>query len=93
MGTAESLPRGSIQFMTAGTGIRHSEYNKEADSPLRFIQMWVTPRTSGLEPNYGSLVGQPDSCHAGWKHLVSDVKDKDRDTPIKVNQVRSSAQC
>ena len=48
MGTEETLGRGSVQFMTAGRGIRHSEYNHETESGLRFIQTWVTPRKKWL---------------------------------------------
>merc|ERR1719310_477724 len=43
MGTEETIGRGSIQFMTAGTGIRHSEHNLQTSTPLRFVQMWITP--------------------------------------------------
>ena len=46
MGTHESLGRGSVQFMTAGTGIQHSEHNRQ-DTPLRFVQIWITPRAHG----------------------------------------------
>ena len=53
MGTKESLGRGSIQFMTAGTGVSHSEHNVDPTKPLRFIQMWLVPRERGLNPNYG----------------------------------------
>ena len=42
MGTSESLGRGSIQFMSAGSGIEHSETNA-GDKPLRFIQTWIKP--------------------------------------------------
>jgi redox-sensitive bicupin YhaK (pirin superfamily) len=44
MGTRETLGRGSVQFMTAGSGVTHSEHNLDAKHPLRFIQMWFTPR-------------------------------------------------
>lgn len=37
MGTEETLGRGSVQFMTAGGGVRHSEYNHEKDSGLRYL--------------------------------------------------------
>ena len=53
IGTHETLGRGSLQFMTAGTGIRHSETN-QGDNPLRFIQTWIVPRVDGLKPKYGS---------------------------------------
>ena len=50
MGTKETLGRGSIQFMTAGTGVRNSEFN-HGDTPLRFIQTWITPTERSLSPN------------------------------------------
>ena len=53
MGTAETLKQGSIQYMSAASGVRHSEFNKSKELPLRFIQIWVTPRTTGGDPVYG----------------------------------------
>ena len=85
MGTEESLGKGSIQFMTAGTGIRHSEYN-DGDKPLRFIQTWIVPSQSNLKPNYGSYRGDPNLRKNQLHHLVSDVNDMSVTTPVKVNQ-------
>lgn len=85
MGTKESLGRGSIQFMTAGTGVRHSEYN-HGDKPLRFIQTWIKPSQSGLAPNYGSFAGSKDLCRNTLSHLVSNVEDKSTSTPVEINQ-------
>lgn len=45
MGTSETLGPGAVQFMTAGTGVQHSEHNL-AERPLRFIQMWLSVRTA-----------------------------------------------
>ena len=84
MGTKETLGRGSIQFMTAGTGIRHEEFNHE-DKPLRFIQTWIVPRSRGLKPNYGSSHGDENRKNQ-IQHLVSDVKNLDVVTPVKINQ-------
>ncbi|KAL7557172.1 hypothetical protein ACA910_018325 [Epithemia clementina (nom. ined.)] len=92
MGTKESLGRGSIQFMTAGTGVRHSEFN-HGDTPLRFIQTWIKPNRSGLSPNYGSYRG--DTAEAmgqrrnKLQHLVSNVEKQGatkEGTPVHVNQ-------
>jgi redox-sensitive bicupin YhaK (pirin superfamily) len=47
MGSAESLGRGAVQYMTAGTGVRHSEHNLSPDEPLRFIQVICSPGSSG----------------------------------------------
>jgi len=86
MGTSETLSRGAIQFMTAGTGIRHSEHNLNPTKPLRIIQMWFTPRTSQLTPNYGSMSGDTSLFKNKWAHLVSDVKNTADKTPVKINQ-------
>jgi redox-sensitive bicupin YhaK (pirin superfamily) len=95
-GTKETLQRGAIQFMTAGKGVVHSEHNLDATKPLRFIQMWITTRTRGLAPNYGSHTSPPDARAGRWAHLVTDVKSSHshsqpegeggEDVPIKINQ-------
>lgn len=86
MGTEETLDRGSVQFMTAGTGIRHEEYNHE-DKPLRFIQSWIVPRQRGLRPNYGSSCGNHGMTKKNFlRHIVSDVAKKEISTPVEINQ-------
>lgn len=89
MGTSETLGRGAVQFMTAGTGVRHSEHNLEKDAPLRFIQMWITPNSPGLAPNYGSQVTTKESRHNQWCHVVSPVPGAGKDAgaaPVQINQ-------
>lgn len=51
-GNKEVLKRGEVQHTTAGSGIRHSEYNAHPTDPLRFLQIWVAPHTRGLKPRY-----------------------------------------
>lgn len=83
-GTSETLQAGAIQFMTAGSGVRHSEHNNNPE-PLRFIQMWLTPRTRGLTPNYGSSIGNAKARRNSWHHMVSDVENNAIDTDVKIN--------
>jgi quercetin 2,3-dioxygenase len=71
LGTKETLGRGSIQFMTAGTGVRHSEYN-HGNNPLRFIQTWIQPSKSGLSPKYGSFQAPEKGPTNEVVHLVSE---------------------
>lgn len=85
MGTEESLGRGSIQFMTAGSGLRHSEFN-HGGKPLRFIQTWIKPSSYGLKPNYGSCTGSNEERMNKLQHLVSNVKDLSTSTPVEIDQ-------
>ena len=52
MGHTTRLPAGEFQLMSAGTGIRHSEYNASDTEPLRFLQIWIVPDQRGLTPGY-----------------------------------------
>jgi redox-sensitive bicupin YhaK (pirin superfamily) len=55
MGNIGVVRRGGVQYLSAGTGIKHSEYNHSAEKPVRLVQMWVLPRAQGLEPRYGQV--------------------------------------
>ncbi len=44
---------GGVQYMSAGTGVRHSEFNGSATEPVHFVQMWVVPNVMGAAPAYG----------------------------------------
>lgn len=52
MGNKEKIPAGEFQIMSAGTGVRHSEYNASKDVPLHLYQIWIIPEKTGLEPRY-----------------------------------------
>jgi redox-sensitive bicupin YhaK (pirin superfamily) len=52
MGNLENLKRGEVQFTSAGTGIRHSEYNRDSDDEVHFLQIWAKPNKRGLKPHY-----------------------------------------
>lgn len=52
MGNGEVLTPGEFQRMSAGTGIRHSEFNPSADEPTHLYQIWLLPAEEGIEPSY-----------------------------------------
>ena len=72
MGNGSILRPGYIQRMTAGTGVRHSEFNASDTNPVHFLQIWIMPDRASLEPSYEekefaskeqgklNLVGSPD---------------------------------
>lgn len=52
MGNGTVIKAGEVQRMTAGTGVRHSEYNPSDSDELHLLQIWILPEEDGLEPGY-----------------------------------------
>src|SRR4051794_38726011 len=82
LGNNNTVTRGQVQYMSAGTGVLHSEYNLGEDT-LRFLQIWVIPLKNGLEPNYGDYRFNWEDRKNNWLHMVSDINGN---APIKINQ-------
>jgi redox-sensitive bicupin YhaK (pirin superfamily) len=61
MGNGRVIRPGEVQYMAAGTGVRHSEFNPSADEAVHFLQIWIVPERTGLKPHYAekSLVKLP----------------------------------
>lgn len=74
---------GEIQFMRAGTGITHSEFNHSKVEPVHFLQIWIVPDTQGLRPAYGQRPFDTAAVARGFVLLAS--RDA-RDGSLQVHQ-------
>ena len=52
MGHAKTVGAGGVQYMSAGSGLTHSEFNASKTKPVHFLQIWITPHTLGVKPAY-----------------------------------------
>jgi len=80
MGNKEQVPAGEFQIMSAGTGVRHSEYNPSKTAPLHLYQIWIIPEKTGIAPRYEQR--RFDAAHGRQLVLSPDA----RDGSLKVNQ-------
>jgi len=55
MGNVTVIKEGDVQVMSAGTGVTHSEYNKNVDKEVKFLQIWMFPRQKNVEPRYDQV--------------------------------------
>jgi redox-sensitive bicupin YhaK (pirin superfamily) len=55
MGNTTVIRKGDIQVMSAGTGIYHSEYNKNAHETVKFLQIWIFPNKKNVQPRYDQI--------------------------------------
>jgi len=71
LGHGEVLRPGELQHMTAGRGIRHSEFNPSATEPVHLYQIWLLPRTSGLAPSYAQKAFPAEARAGKWRLVAS----------------------
>ena len=69
-GGGSTLAAGEIQRMSAGTGIRHSEFNHSQTEPVHFLQIWLLPERKGIEPGYEQRA-VPSEERAGRLRLIA----------------------
>ncbi|AWK52312.1 pirin family protein [Clostridium beijerinckii] len=82
MGNIGELSRGEVQYMSAGTGVYHSEYNL-GDEDLRLLQIWIYPDKKDYMPNYGEKKFNWSDRENKWLHMVSSIEGN---APVKIHQ-------
>jgi len=83
MGNVTVIRQNDIQIMSAGTGIQHSEYNKNKDKKVNFLQIWVFPKQRDIKPHYGQITLNPEDRINKLQQIVSPSKT---DEGVWINQ-------
>lgn len=77
MGNVAVIKKGDIQVMSAGTGIQHSEYNRNTDKLTKFLQIWVFPNKKNVAPRYDQISIKEEDRHNKLQQILSpDREDK-----------------
>jgi len=82
MGNSSTLTRGHVQYMSAGTGVLHSEHNR-GEEELRLLQIWILPDRQNHTPAYGEKRYAWEDRHQQWLHLASGTPGA---SPIQLHQ-------
>lgn len=77
------ISKGDVQIMSAGTGIRHSEYNASSTHDARLLQIWVFPKMKNIKPVYGQKTFDTKDRKNKWQVVVSPDK---ADHALNINQ-------
>jgi len=75
MGKTAVIKKGDIQVMSAGTGIYHSEYNKNQDQLTKFLQIWVFPNKKNVTPRYDQITLNESDRHNKLQQILSPNPD------------------
>jgi redox-sensitive bicupin YhaK (pirin superfamily) len=71
LGTGSVIRPGEVQRMSAGTGIRHSEFNPSPTTPAHLLQIWLMPEQHGLTPSYEQKEFPEGERHNRWRLVAS----------------------
>jgi redox-sensitive bicupin YhaK (pirin superfamily) len=77
MGNTAVIRNGDVQVMSAGTGIRHSEFNRNKDQQVKFLQIWVFPNKRNVEPRYDQITLEPGRRHNRFQQILSPDPEDD----------------
>jgi redox-sensitive bicupin YhaK (pirin superfamily) len=83
MGTGSVLHYGDVQRMSAGNGVRHSEFNGSQTKPVHFLQIWIQPNVTGIAPSYEEKHFTPESKQGRLRLIAS---SDGRDGSVLIHQ-------
>lgn len=71
MGNTTVIKQNDVQIMSAGTGVQHSEYNRNKGEKVNFLQLWIFPKVKNIEPRYDQKTFSPADRLNKWQEIVS----------------------
>lgn len=71
LGNGSTVGAGGVQYMSAGSGVRHSEFNPSETDTMRFLQIWLLPNETGASPKYDTLDISPEDKDGKFKLFLS----------------------
>ncbi len=83
LGTGSALHYGDVQRMSAGSGVRHSEFNGSRSEPVHFLQIWIEPNVKGIPPSYEEKHFTPQSKQGALRLVAS---SDGRDGSVLIHQ-------
>jgi len=83
MGNTAIIKKGDIQVMSAGTGIQHSEFNASKTHPVKFLQIWVFPKTRNVTPRYDQITLDATERHNKLQQILSPIQ---KDAGVWIHQ-------
>lgn len=83
MGNGTVIRPGELQRMSAGTGVRHSEFNASREQLVHFLQIWVIPASVGIAPGYEQRLFSDAELNNTWRLVAS---GKPRDNALTIHQ-------
>ncbi|HMR18367.1 MAG TPA: pirin family protein [Sphingobacterium sp.] len=75
MGNSGTIEPNEIQVMSAGTGVRHSEFNGSDTEPVKFLQIWIFPNKRNVTPRYDQIRIDPADRKNGFQQIISPDAD------------------
>lgn len=83
MGNVAVIRQNDVQIMSAGTGVYHSEFNKNPDEKVNFLQIWLFPKERNIQPRYDQRTFKPEDRVNKLQQIVSPVRE---DHGVWINQ-------